>query len=74
VQAVHGATWGALPDDALFHARQRGLGEDVAKAMIVEGLARAMLTREADVPEELEAALADAVRNHLAPAKESCHG
>mgnify|MGYP006349560045 CR=1 FL=1 len=25
VQAAHGATWGALPQEALFYARQRGL-------------------------------------------------
>jgi Fe-S cluster assembly protein SufD len=27
VQAVHGATWGRLPEDALFYALQRGLDE-----------------------------------------------
>jgi Fe-S cluster assembly protein SufD len=45
VQAVHGATWGALPQEALFHARQRGLDEEAAKALILEGLARAALLR-----------------------------
>jgi Fe-S cluster assembly protein SufD len=27
VQAAHGATWGALPEDALFYAAQRGIDE-----------------------------------------------
>src|SRR5690606_12095457 len=39
VQAAHGATWGALPAEALFHARQRGLDEAAAQALIIEGLA-----------------------------------
>ncbi|MHA7601055.1 SufD family Fe-S cluster assembly protein [Alicycliphilus sp. T452] len=45
VQAAHGATWGALPEDALFYARQRGLGEACARALIIEGMARALLER-----------------------------
>jgi Fe-S cluster assembly protein SufD len=75
VQAAHGATWGALPEEALFHARQRGLGEAAATAMIVEGLARALLSSgEADAPAGLEDALAAAVRDHLAPTREQRHG
>lgn len=67
VQATHGATWGALPADALFHARQRGLDETAAKALILAGLARSVLARAIDgasLPESLrldgalEAALA----------------
>lgn len=76
VQAAHGATWGALPEDALFHARQRGLDEATAKAMILEGLARAVLGRaidEASAP-QLEAALAAAVAGHLARESEARHG
>lgn len=45
VQAVHGATWGALPEDALFYARQRGLDDATARALIIEGAARAVLGR-----------------------------
>ena len=45
VQAAHGATWGALPEDALFYARQRGLDEASARALIIEGMARALLAR-----------------------------
>lgn len=73
VQAAHGATWGALPEDALFLARQRGLDEACATAMIVEGLARAVLSR-AEPAADLEPALAAAVRDHLARAKELRHG
>jgi Fe-S cluster assembly protein SufD len=80
VQAAHGATWGALPEDALFHARQRGIGELAAKAMIVEGMAAAVFARvldEGDLPQEaaFEPVLARAVAAHLAAgAKEPCHG
>ena len=45
VQAAHGATWGALPEEALFYARQRGLDEASARALIIEGMARALLER-----------------------------
>ena len=45
VQAVHGATWGALPEDALFYARQRGLDDATARTLIIEGMARAVLGR-----------------------------
>lgn len=73
VQAAHGATWGALPEEALFLARQRGLGEVAAKAMIVEGLARAVIDPGGDMPTEFEIELASAIRLHLAP-KEPRHG
>ena len=80
VQAAHGATWGALPEDALFHARQRGIGELAAKAMIVEGMAAAVFARVLDDPDALDMAgleplLARAIAAHLAaPAKELNHG
>lgn len=45
VQAAHGATWGAMPQDALFYARQRGLDEATARALIIDGMARALLQR-----------------------------
>jgi Fe-S cluster assembly protein SufD len=51
VQAAHGATWGALPEDALFYARQRGLSEALARRLIVEGMASALLERCLDGPE-----------------------
>jgi Fe-S cluster assembly protein SufD len=80
VQAAHGATWGALPEDALFHARQRGIGELAAKAMIVEGMAAAVFARVLDDADLLEASaleplLARAIATHLAAgAKELHHG
>ncbi|WP_024539859.1 SufD family Fe-S cluster assembly protein [Comamonas badia] len=59
VQAVHGATWGALPEDALFYARQRGLDDASARALIVEGMARAVLARcLGDTLDDAEAPLA----------------
>lgn len=71
VQAAHGATWGALPEDALFYAVQRGLDERDARAMIVQGMARAVLERGLDDPDLLEslgveALLERAVADHLA--------
>lgn len=70
VQAAHGATWGALPQEALFLARQRGLGESAAKALIAQGMADAVFARA--VPDAsvlaasgLETLLARAVRAHL---------
>ncbi|MBC5784701.1 SufD family Fe-S cluster assembly protein [Ramlibacter sp. USB13] len=82
VQAAHGATWGALPEEALFHARQRGLEETAAKSMILAGLARSVLSRaiaDDDLPEalRLELALAAALARHLgttAPSTEASHG
>ncbi|MEW6704075.1 MAG: SufD family Fe-S cluster assembly protein [Pseudomonadota bacterium] len=71
VQAAHGATWGALPEDALFYARQRGLDERSARGLIVEGLAGASLQRcfsdEGLIDAlELPALLRDALARHLA--------
>ena len=70
VQAVHGATWGALPEDAIFYARQRGLDAAMARGLIIRGMADALMRRafsEATSIEALglEALLADAVSGHL---------
>ena len=78
VQAAHGATWGALPEEALFHARQRGLDERAAQALILEGLAQAVLARALDgaQPPEgfaLDAPLTHAVARHL-QTTEARHG
>ncbi len=54
VQAAHGATWGALPEDALFYARQRGLDERSARGLIIEGMAAALLTRAFGDPQLIE--------------------
>jgi Fe-S cluster assembly protein SufD len=78
VQAAHGATWGALPEEALFHARQRGLDERAAKALLLQGLAQSALTRAIDDTQfhevlRLDAQLAAAVARHLG-ASEVQHG
>jgi Fe-S cluster assembly protein SufD len=75
VQAAHGATWGSLPEEALFHARQRGLDEPAAKALILAGLARAALARAIDDTQlppalSLDAALDAALAREL----EALHG
>lgn len=79
VQAAHGATWGALPEDALFYARQRGLDDASARALVVEGMAHALLERCIDHPELLTTWLSDgwlthAIARHLATAQEIPHG
>ncbi|VBR08139.1 SufD domain-containing protein [Burkholderia pseudomallei] len=79
VQAAHGATWGALPEDALFYACQRGLDRRDALAMIVAGMARAALAHGIDTPGRLEALGGDAllareVSRHLAEQTEARHG
>ena len=88
VQAAHGATWGAMPEEAIFYACQRGIEERDARAMIVHGMAHAVLARGLDDPELLEslgveALLERAVADHLAasarelapkPAQELSHG
>lgn len=71
VQASHGAAWGALPEDALFYARQRGLDEASARGLIIEGMASALLERclgGTDLPQTLALAplLARLVAHHLA--------
>lgn len=82
VQAAHGATWGALPEEALFHARQRGLDEATAKSLILAGLARSVLARAVDdtqLPEalRLEPALEAALARQLGTepvVTEAAHG
>lgn len=78
VQAAHGATWGALPEDALFLARQRGIAQRQAQALILQGMALATLADGGEAPEfpesfGLEARVASAVQEHLAAA-EAHHG
>lgn len=45
VQAAHGTTWGRLPDESIFFARQRGLDEATALSLILRGMAAAELAR-----------------------------
>lgn len=70
VQASHGATWGRLPEDALFLARQRGLDEASALGLILQGMATAVLARglgDDTLPDAVGAtpALAAALAGHL---------
>lgn len=75
VQAAHGATWGALPEDALFYARQRGLDEAAARALIIEGMANALLARAFPDPATLDAlAQGDALQAVLRQVLEAAHG
>ncbi len=80
VQAAHGATWGALPEDALFYARQRGLDEAGARTLIVHGMASALLARcfghdgELLTAVERDGQLAHALGTHLATLTENDHG
>lgn len=72
VQASHSATWGALSEEALFYARQRGLDERTARGLIVQGMAGALLQRcfDDDALREaldIDTLLRGAVARHLAP-------
>jgi Fe-S cluster assembly protein SufD len=74
VQAAHGTTWGRLPDDSIFFARQRGLDEATALSLILQGMAAAELTRglgDDALCESVGAlqALQEALARHLAPAE-----
>ena len=42
---AHGNTVGALDEDALFYARQRGMPEDVARAMLTEAFVGEVVDR-----------------------------
>ena len=75
VQAAHGATWGALPQEALFYARQRGLDETSARALIIEGMATALLERCFDDPDTLATLMADGLlARTIAQQLETQHG
>ena len=45
VACAHGNTVGALDDDAMFYARQRGMPEDVARAMLTEAFIGQVIDR-----------------------------
>ncbi len=79
VQAAHGATWGRLPEDALFFARQRGLDEAAALALILQGMASAVLVQglgDDALAQTVGAhdALAEALARHLRGADASDAG
>ena len=56
IQATHGATAGAVADDALFYMRSRGIDEDTARRLLVSGFAA----------EILDTIPLDALREHTA--------
>ncbi len=56
IQATHGATAGAVADDALFYMRSRGIDEDTARRLLVSGFAA----------EILDTIPLDALREHAA--------
>ncbi|MEZ5718556.1 MAG: SufD family Fe-S cluster assembly protein [Burkholderiaceae bacterium] len=75
VQAAHGATWGALPQEALFYACQRGLDETSARALLLEGMATALLERCFDDPDTLATLSADGLlARTIAQQLETHHG
>lgn len=79
VQAAHGATWGALDQEALFYAGQRGLDAPLARALLVEGMARAELLHGLENAELMDSLgidvmLARRVRQHLRSPMEASHG
>ena len=45
VACAHGNTVGALDEDALFYARQRGMNEDTAKALLTEAFVGEVVDR-----------------------------
>lgn len=45
VQCAHGNTIGALDEDALFYAEQRGMPEDVARALLTEAFVGEVIDR-----------------------------
>ncbi|MEO7853575.1 MAG: SufD family Fe-S cluster assembly protein [Rubrivivax sp.] len=79
VQAAHGATCGALDEDALFYAGQRGLAAPLARALMVEGMARAVLSHGLEADEWMDSLgidrlLARQVQRHLGSEMETGHG
>lgn len=79
VQAAHGATWGALDEDALFYASQRGLPAPLARALMIEGMACAVLSRGLEAGEWMDSLginplLARQVQRHLGNVMEASHG
>ena len=75
VQAVHGATWGSLPEDAIFYARQRGLDALAARGLIIRGMADALMRRAITDAAAfdilgIDALLQSALGRHLAPGLE----
>lgn len=72
VQAAHGATVGALDENALFYASQRGIALPDARALLLHGRSHALLARALGEASDgllealgIEATLARSVARHL---------
>ncbi len=50
VQCFHGATVGAVPDEALFYMRSRGIDEETARDLLIHGFASEIIERVALEP------------------------
>lgn len=50
IQATHGATAGAMADEAIFYMRSRGIDEEVARRLLVHGFAKEIIDRVALEP------------------------
>jgi Fe-S cluster assembly protein SufD len=64
VSCAHGNTVGALDDEALFYARQRGIPEDAARALLMEAFVGEVVERIQHAParETVRAWVADRLR------------
>ena len=45
IQATHGATAGAVADEAIFYMRSRGIDEKTARDLLVHGFAKEIIDR-----------------------------
>lgn len=50
IQATHGATAGAIADEAIFYMRSRGIDEEAARRLLVHGFAKEIIDRVALEP------------------------
>ena len=50
IQATHGATAGAMADEAIFYMRSRGIDEEAARRLLVHGFAKEIIDRVALEP------------------------
>jgi Fe-S cluster assembly protein SufD len=64
VSCAHGNTVGALDEEAMFYARQRGMPDDVARAMLTEAFVGEVIDRieHADAREVVRAWAAERLR------------
>ena len=62
VKCSHGATIGQLDSEALFYMRSRGVGEDEARSLLIQGFADEIIR---DVPAELKEILSGLVSDKM---------